>query len=500
MKLTELCERLQHSFRWKLLPAALALTMLLGFLPAFIRLLAAALLLLLALTFYVYRTHLPAGMDAMFARMPEPADAKAAVVLIDAGLLDEGTRMRCAAQPISCMSELSLKMGSGALLLGAAMALMAQEMSPTDAAAVKSAVHALNFRTSLLRRRSPVLHRSRDEHSGIVSLTVQDGQQQRVYYMGEPLKLAAMCGSIHEDRVRYISHNDRERIGDTEKYMQTGGCRVIAYATAASGEKPTFLGMIGLGDGLREEAVADAARLRRMGYVLMLRDDEEAPYDMNALQEALDLQEVTARPDLFLCLGEKTDKRILPDPGNSRCLTILPSKGSLCEPIEFLQRYFASLEQVLQTAAIRCGLALLCALMGGSGFALAGTALLLSAGIICYGRPDRTSRSTLLRYGLIAILALIAHLFLSASPAAGYAGGFMAFLIAAAVVLGFPEKLPDRSAMRPLLILLGVLALMLMLLCLGGMPAVLLPMLFSLLCGALGSVILLLPGKENSRI
>lgn len=493
MKLIDLCERIQRMKKWYIPLIALTVVLFLGFLPAFIRLIVAAAVLTLGLVYYVYRTHGPDGMDKVYARVPVASDGRASTILIDASLLDEGTRMRCAAQPINVMPELSMKMGSGALLLGAAMTLLAQEMSPQDSAAAISAAKALNISNGLLRSRSPVL--SRSQHNGITAITVRDGQRDRVYYMGEPLKLAALCGSIHEDRVRYITHNDRERIDDTERYIRTAGCRVVAYATAASGEKPTFLGMIGLGDGLREEALSEARKLRRLGFTLMLRDDGAVPVDMDALHEALDLQKIDARPDLFLCAGARTKKRLLPDPGNSRCLTILPGDGPLSEPVARLAGYLTSLNKLLTRLTAAFGAVMLAALMGGSGLCLAGAALMMYAGLYFYGHPREDVRVSRAAVALVAGAALLGRLFLSTVPSGMHAGGFMAFLIAGAVAFGLSGRKPSLQNLKPVLIILGALFLLQLLLSLGAMPGLLLPAFFACICGALGGVGFLLMNR-----
>lgn len=490
MKLTTLCDQLLQSRRWKLLPVGLAAVLLTPFLPVFLRLIAAALLLMLAALFFVYLHQAPAEMAAVYTRVPSPADAQAETIMIDASLLDEGTRVRCASQPIDSMPELSLRMGSGALLLGAAMTLLSQEMSPTDSAAVLSAVKSLNIRNSLLRTRSPIL--SREVRDGITSITVQDGQSKRLYYMGEPLKLAALCGTIHEGRVRYISHNDRERIQDTARYMATGGCRVIAYATAASGERPTFLGMAGLGDGVRMDAIHHVNLLRRKGYTILLREDGAVPVNMEALRTALELPEINARPDLFLCAGTN-GAQALPDPGNPRCLTILPAPGmALTEPVLFLPEYFRKLEQGLVRLATLLGLCMLGGLAAGSALSMIASTLLLLTGWRLFGLSEDQRRIRPVAAGVTAAASVMCGLFLqaAAAEAAAPAGTFMCLFPALSASLQLYGGKLDLRTLRPLLIVAGIAFMVQLLLSVQLLPALLLPALFGCLSGALIGLLL----------
>ena len=151
---------------------ALLLSLLLGLtwliLPA---------LLLMTAVLALYLLHRHHAFGTAYQRPPRPEDALCETVLIDASLIGQGTRLRAAAQPVDVAEALTMRLGSGTLLLGAAMTLTADALSPADRSAVLSAVQALNIKPDRMRSHNPVL--AREQENGLTVVTVQDGMSER---------------------------------------------------------------------------------------------------------------------------------------------------------------------------------------------------------------------------------------------------------------------------------------------------------------------------------
>ena len=128
------CDRAVHDRRRWLWLAGNVLLLLLALVSGLAALLLPILLLANAVL-ALYLLHRHHAFGAVYQRTPRPTDAQCETVLIDAALIGQGTRLRAAAQPIDVADALSLRLGSGALLLGSAMTLTADELPPADRAA-----------------------------------------------------------------------------------------------------------------------------------------------------------------------------------------------------------------------------------------------------------------------------------------------------------------------------------------------------------------------------
>ncbi len=367
--------------------------------------LSALLLTNSVLTMYLLHRHHAFGK--IYQRKPRPMDAQCETVLIDASLIGHGVRLRAAAQPVNVAEGLSMRLGSGALLLGSAMVLTADELPPEDRAALLSAVNGLNLKPSRLLIHNPVLRR---EHIGNVSIvTVRDGLGNRHYYLGTPAEVVKECGMIWEGHPREMTEHDRVRIADTAAYIAQGNCRVLAWATALENEAPIFLGVGGLGEEVHLSALQDAAILRGMGLTLMLDAGHQSETDLHALRAMMDLPDHHARADIFLTPNAVTTEvplGILRQPGDS-----------LVEPVSLLKKRFSIIEDTLRRFAMMLGLPLAVAVLAGGGpIVLYLTVSLLAAGI--YIGADLTSPR--LRWHTAAICCLLAMLsrsFMHAQPA-----------------------------------------------------------------------------------
>ncbi|MGN0794002.1 MAG: hypothetical protein ACI4MG_05945 [Aristaeellaceae bacterium] len=488
MKLCFLCHWLLTKRRWLLLPVGAALAFLLCLiLPRHLGMALSSLPPLIASMLLIYLRDLSALRSSRSSRVPAPHDGQAEIIMIDASLVDTGVELRAAAQPLNACPELSLRMGSGALLLGTAMVFLADELPPADGDALLLAAARMNLHVQTLRSRSPILVKGTE--NGMRCVTVQDGAQERSYFMADAETTARGCSAIWEDRIRLMGQNDRTRILDAARYMAAGGCRVLAFATAADDEPPVFLGLAALGDGLQPEAVEELQEMRAMGLTPVLRDDEAVPLDIAALRQNLDVPDLHARPDLCLSTGS-----IYPD---DHCLTILMQRGdSLLAPVRQLREHFACMAQMLRHLARVLGTALACCCIAGGYGSLFYAAVLLFTAYLSFG--NLVSCRSVRRPGMLLTTAgcLLCRLLMDAAVpgAANAAGTALCIALTCFIALTLThrgQKLGWAKLLPLPCVATGAIALTL----LTHLPlsaALLLPMGFGLVCGSLLGMLLLL--------
>ena len=474
------CDTVLHGRRkWLWLGAnvlLLAVTALLGgFVPAL------SLTLLVNAVLGLYLLHRHHAFGAVYQRTPRPQDAQCETILIDAALIGQGTRLRAAAQPIDVADSLSLRLGSGALLLGTAMTLTADELPTPDRAAILSAVRQLNIKPGRMRSHSPVLRREKED--GLTIVTVRDGLQERRYYLGSPEELAARCPSIWEGHPRTMTEQDHLRIADTTRYIAQGGCRVMAWATSLGDESPVFLGVAGVGEAIHLEAMQDIAALRNQGLTIMLAPGDQPDTDLESLRALLELPDHHARADVHLTTHPLADAAVLG-------ITRQPGK-SLLEPVAMLRQHFRTIEQTLQRFGLMLLFSLLMALLCGSWLAPVFLTAMLGYTAIVIGVDLASPRP---RWPMLLIpcaLALASRFFLAGQSESAFlmAGGMIAVTAALAASLrlggkGISLRGDSRKATLILLIAAGILLLALPIygvIC-GG--AFLLPLGFALLISA----------------
>ncbi len=480
MKLSTLCHRLSQRRRILLLTAAGLLLIPLAFLlPDTLWVLLASPVLLMAALYLLWQRFSLGQFGAAYQRPPRPADAQAQTVLLDADLLDDGLSVQAVSQPVEPAVALSLRMGSGALLLGTAMTLLSDEVSPAEQTAIHRAVTRLNIHPDRMKAHSPILDRQTMEE--YTAITVQDGPNERAYYLAEPAVLARLSSAIWEygpdaKGTRPITPADRSRIQDAAAYMGQSNGRVLAYATAIGDERPTFLGLCALGQHLRMDAVQELSRMKNMGLAVMLRDPEDPAIDTDYLRRTLDIPDVYGHPDLYLSVS-----RDFPDPAT---LTIRPLPDQpLTAPIVQLRTQFARAEGILAAFAASLATLLCCCILCGNVLSALGVTALMLLSALLLGLPVRPRLPR--RKTIIAALAgsLLLRLFVGAvlPPAALGAGGMMCILLALPAALYSEETLPPWERLLPLCGAAAALAL----LCgiLSGMT--LLTALLSLLTAAL---------------
>ena len=479
---------LQGRRKW-LYPAANVLLLLLAWPLHFLWLMLPALLFVNAVL-ALYLLHRHHAFGAVYQRTPRPKDALCETVTIDAALIGQGTRLRAAAQPVDVADSLSMRLGSGALLLGAAMTLTADALPPADRAAILSAVHSLNIKPDRMRSHNPVL--AREEQGSVTVVTVRDGMNERRYYLGAPMDVAALCPAIWEGSTRPLSDRDKARIADTERYITQANCRVMAWATALNYEQPIFLGMAGVGEDVHISALSDVAELRAMGLTVML-DADQADTDLASLRMLLELPDHHARPDI----------RISPDPitGESALgVTRVPGE-SLVEPITQLRLRFRTIEDTLRRFALFLGIALGVAVLSGSTWMPLFITALVLFGAIAIGVDLTAPKLRMPTPVILLLIALLTRLFLLSQPGmlTLMASGLIALCAAVSAVMrlcgqGFVLK---GAGSRLPLAMLGASALVaLALIVIGVMQgaAVVLPLAFA---GLVGAAVFLLIALED---
>lgn len=457
--------------------AALAISALISglFLPVL------CLLLLTNSVLGLYLLHRHHAFGAVYQRTPRPQDAQCETILIDAALIGQGTRLRAAAQPIDVADCLSLRLGSGALLLGAAMTLTADELPPADRAAILSAVQQLNIKPDRMRSHSPALRREKE--GDITVVTVRDGMQERRYYLGQPDELARLCPAIWENHSRPVTEQDPLRIEDTSRYISQGGCRVLAWATALGDEQPVFLGMAGIGESIHLNALQDVNTLRAQGLTVMLTPGDQPDTDMESLRTLLELSDHHARADIHLTVNMQAS-------GTALAVTRVPGE-SLLEPVTHLRQRFRTMEDTLRRFGLLLLFSLLTALLCGSGIAPVFLTAMLVYTAIAIGVDLTAPRPRLPVLLGCCALALAARLFLHSQSSGAYvmSAGFISLAagFAACVHLGGKGLVFKGDGLRlalPLLIGTGVLLLALLLYGILAGTAILLPLGFALLISA----------------
>ena len=366
----------------------------------------ASVLLLCNAVLAMYLLHRHHAFGKAYQRTPRPTDAQCETVLIDTALIGHGVRLRAAAQPVDVADGLSLRLGSGALLLGTAMVLTADALSPEERAAILSAVNALNIKPSRLIIHNPMLNRA--SSGGVNIVTVRDGLSNRNYYLGAPEEVMDQCAMIWEGNPRPMTAYDRTRIADTANYIAQGECHVLAWATALEDEAPIFLGLGGLGEEVHLPALQDAATLRGMGLTLMLDAGQESDADLSSLRALMELPEHHARADLHLTPHAVTTDiplGITRQPGDS-----------LVEPVALLKSRFTLIEDTLRRFAQLLALPMAIALLAGGGpIALYVTCTLLAAAVFV-GVDLTMPRLRLSTAVICCVLALLSRGFMYAQP------------------------------------------------------------------------------------
>ncbi len=491
MKRCMLCHWLLNRRRWLLLPIAAALNLaMIGLLPSWLWLLIASAVLLVTAMLLIYLRDLRRVWTPGHLRMPSPADGQAEIVMVDAALIDQGPAVLSVAQPLEPLPEMSLRMGGSALLLGTAMILLAEELPRPDAVALTRAAERLNLQPGVIRRRCTVLHRGKE--SGMTSLTVQDGAEERTWFTGDVETVMKACSAIWEEQPRLMGAGDHARIRDAAKQMDAQGEHLFAFATASGDESPVFLGLAAIGDDVDQRAVQDLSALRNLGVTLILRDDGTRHMDVPVLRRNLDIPDLHARPDIHFCITNPYPDR--------HCLGIIRHEDKdLVKPVTALREHFGAMALMLKRLSGVMGLCLLCCVLAGGKLSAPAAAAILTAGYLSFGSLVTARAIRPAAAVVTGIVCLLVRLLLHAAvPAYAEAAG-TCLCLALTACLSLTLAVPGRKlTFRALAPMLGVVVLGLGLqgaISFSLMPQLLLPAAFCTVCGLLGGFLLLLTGR-----
>ncbi len=434
--------------------------------------------------------HRAGRREPLTSRAPELSDADEQSVSVDPELLNTPCRVLCAAQPFQLAPSISLRLGSGALLMGTAIAYCADETPiPAEKAALLRAAADMNIQQQVLRRQSPVLERL--EKNGMQGVLVQDGRKQRTYYWGPLENVAKACGTIWDVRIRPLTRTDRTNLEALAENMAHGRHHVYAFATSDSQDGQVFLGLVALGQSLRPEAAASLTALAEDGLTVVYADSEHpAPLHLAAT--------LPTPPETEGLLGRASKKRWLTrwlrspllSPAQPGPLTLVPGPQQLPhEPLMQLRRDLRRLRTLKNQLMLSLLFCLLCCVVMGQVYAaFAALGLFALATILCdppkhwrFRHPQRLWGPG----GLCLAVSLFVRLALpEALPVVG-----LIFCLIVSTVSAADFPLADRLAYchrRALIVsavglLLGIIGLVWM----GG-PA--LGMLLGLLAGALAGL------------
>ncbi|MDD6050704.1 MAG: hypothetical protein PUC00_05470 [Clostridiales bacterium] len=482
------CDKAIHGrHRWLYLAGSAALLLLSPLCKLFWP--VASVLLMCGAVLTMYLLHREHAFGKAYQRTPRPTDAQCETVLIDASLIGHGVRLRAAAQPVDVADGLSLRLGSGALLLGSAMVLTAESLPQAERAALLSAVKALNIKPSRLILHNPVLHRMRS--GGVNVVTVRDGLSNRNYYLGAPEDVMSQCGMIWEGNPRTMTEHDHARIADAASYIAQGECHVLAWATALENEAPIFLGLGGLGEEVHLQALQDAATLRGMGLTLMLDAGQESDADLATLRALMALPEHHARADLHLTPNAVTTD--IP-------LGITRQVGdSLVEPVALLKNRFSLIENTLRRFVQLLALPMAIAILASSGPVAPSLVFLLLPAAIWLGVDLTAPRLRCTTFLLCCALALLTRAFMHTQTAAvsalvahlmSIAVGYCAMRRLCGEGFHFSFQLRNPALWLTLAVVL-ILLLLVVLLLLRGMAG-LVPLGYGVLISAVMALLLLL--------
>ncbi|MBQ8555327.1 MAG: hypothetical protein IJ438_05565 [Clostridia bacterium] len=410
-----------------------------------------------------------------FSRAPNRSETRCTAVALDAACLLEPLHLLSAAQPLEAAPTLSLRLGSGALLLGTAMTLLASALPDEARAAIEQAVTALHIRPDKLRAHQRILHETHQD--GVAALTVQDGHAKRIYLMGDASQISTKCGTIWHGSPRPITADDRTAILAAASAMAGDEGRVIAYATAAGTDAPVFLGLIALGEGVRADAMAEVKALQSLGHVVRLHAQGPMADRLPLLQK---------RTGLAACDGTE---RILITPapqGTTDALVITAPVGSaFAAPLMQLHARCQVLRSRGRLLGLLTALAMAGSLISRSPWAMAAALLagLINALILVDAPPRREGPPPVI-CALLPLLLLGAafHFLRAAQP--GYAIP-CAGLISICMTAAFTLRMRVRRKRWWLPLMPSLLAIP----CVMALLPAPLTLLFGLLLGALAAAV-----------
>lgn len=490
MKHCLLCHWLLQGRRWLLIIPAALLTLLTPlFAPTWVFLLLLSTLLLLAAMCVIYRRDLTELWTPEHLRMPAPRDGQAEIVMVDAALIDRGPALLSAAQPFRVQPALTANEGS--LLLGKAMCLLHKALPRPDGAAIAHACREqLSLNPADVFAAGKVIRHGTKDH--IASITLQEEDGEYTCFVGKPEAILPLCANVMDGDEHLMGPDDHGRIRAAVKEMSAAGENVYAYAITFGEEDATFLGLAAVGDAVDANAVQQLHKLRRMGFTLVIRDDETQYMDVPVLRRNLDIPDLHARPDVHLCITRPyPDRHTLP--------IIRHRDRALDAPILALREHFSTMGFMLRRLSGLMLLCLLCCVLTGGLYSALAVTAVLTAGYLSFGsllsaRPIRLHETLLTALGCLLVRLVLN----TAGPAVQDFAGTLLCLTAApllALTLAVPGRKTDKRELIPMLAVTGVALVLQLIRSWAVLGTALLPAAFAIVCGLILGLCFLFTGR-----
>ncbi|MGN0780043.1 MAG: hypothetical protein ACI4MJ_12885 [Aristaeellaceae bacterium] len=387
-------------------------------------------------------------------------------VVVDTTLLMNRRHVSLTFAPFVSSSQMTLRAGSGFLLMGAAITVMAD--TTPDASALLSLAATMGFKPEKFLQRCPVLGVT--SLQGITGKVVRDGKGRRAYFLSSPARLASVCGLIWEGGERPMTDEDICRLPRIK-----GTHYALATAPIEEGGlgKVTYLGSL-----LVEDAPSPAV-LEAMGILRAQGFDVVAGEPSNELI-------VSSTGDVLVLTDRKPSRRIVPTLSTSRSDELDPSE--LLTAVQAVVRRTCQVGDQFRAIGHTLLMLLLCGLvMQLNGLALAGLMLLMLAASLLGGNlmlPAKPLGRRWLATGLPCLLAWASLAFLSLTlPDSLPALGLLIMAVLCAMLLpwlGFSRRVS--------LLLNGAslaVGLLLIVLLSSNLPAAAFSMLSGCLCAVL---------------
>ena len=300
-------------------------------------------------------------------------------VVVDGSMLTHGRAVTQVCLPLSPVPRLTLRAGSGTLLLAAATTVMADTVP--DEAALLSLAATLGFTPEKFLRGCPVL--TETALGSVKGRVVRDGRGRRAYFLGDAATLAPLCRRIWEGSERPMTDTDRQR-------LPCPGGTAYALATAPmDGDTPgeaTYLGSLLVEDAPCPAMLGAVDTLCARGLEVIIRRDSEP-----------------LRPEDLLVAAEAADAPCLIPPG--------PDAAGLDQAVVSVLSWARQADEQLRAAWQTTALMLLCGLLMQAGWPTTLFNTLLIALACFFGQElYQPARPRLRRVAAMVLPCLIAAL------------------------------------------------------------------------------------------
>lgn len=410
----------------------------------------------------VYMVHpLPPSPGWKFSRQPLSPLGDAQVVLADTSLLTDGQREILIASPLEPTADLAKRPENTSLAL--AIAYTAELQNQETAAVLLGASAAMGASLDSLQQLRPVVGKT--QLGPMPGVIVKDGKGQASYFVGDPVKLAALCDGIDGHQARAITKADRERIAAVTQVCREKGSLVLGFAVLESvqgAQGPIYLGSLSMRDVVSEDAQLAVEALLEAGYTLQTQPvDEryEPPMRLAALRQRLGLTAALYAPQVIVSTNIMNTHAL--------CIAAVDRRHRRFDmPLLLAREWFGKVAAWLRLAlGTALPLLIACALGPAHPLHCLGVLVLLTVGLSAAASDDR--RWDIACLALLGVTCLLRGILLFV-PSVPVGAAMGLYAVAAAWVISL--HLPHRWQMIAACACLGPVMLAL---CwfLPGMPA-----------------------------